>query len=45
MVRQIVTEITVAGKFCSAEEYHQKYLIKHPHGYTCHYVRSMKLGE
>ena len=34
--RPIVTEVTAAGKFYPAEEYHQKYLIKHPGGYTCH---------
>ena len=37
--RRIVTEITAAGKFYSAEEYHQKYLVKHPGGYTCHVLR------
>lgn len=37
--RPIVTEITAAGKFYSAEEYHQKYLVKHPGGYTCHVLR------
>src|SRR5215471_4953452 len=35
----IVTEITAAGKFYPAEEYHQKYLVKHPGGYTCHVLR------
>ena len=35
----IVTEITAATKFYSAEEYHQKYLVKHPGGYTCHVLR------
>jgi peptide methionine sulfoxide reductase msrA/msrB len=35
----IVTEITAAGPWWKAEEYHQDYLIKHPGGYTCHYVR------
>ena len=35
----IVTEITPAGAFYEAEEYHQDYLQKHPHGYTCHYLR------
>src|SRR5258708_25307589 len=34
--RPVTTEITPAGKFYSAEEYHQKYLVKHPCGYTCH---------
>lgn len=37
----IVTEIAAAGKFYSAEEYHQKYLIKHPNGYTCHVLRDL----
>lgn len=37
--RPITTEITAAGKFYPAEEYHQKYLIKHPGGYTCHVLR------
>jgi peptide methionine sulfoxide reductase msrA/msrB len=37
--RPITTEITAAGKFYSAEEYHQKYLVKHPGGYTCHILR------
>jgi len=37
--RPITTEITAAGKFYAAEEYHQKYLVKHPGGYTCHVLR------
>ena len=36
---QIVTEIMPAGTFWTAEDYHQKYLEKHPGGYTCHYLR------
>jgi len=39
--RPIVTEITAAGKFWPAEEYHQKYLVKHPGGYTCHVLRNL----
>jgi len=35
----IVTEIVKAGPFYRAEESHQDYLEKHPHGYTCHYLR------
>ena len=35
----IVTEITEAGKFWSAEDYHQKYLQKNPGGYNCHVLR------
>jgi peptide methionine sulfoxide reductase msrA/msrB len=35
----VVTEITSAGEFTPAEDYHQDYLEKHPGGYTCHYLR------
>ena len=42
---KVVTEVASFKDFWRAEEYHQKYLIKHPHGYTCHYVRRMELGE
>ena len=37
--RPIVTEITAAGPWWRAEDYHQDYLIKHPGGYTCHFLR------
>ena len=37
--RPITTEITAATKFYSAEEYHQKYLVKNPGCYTCHVLR------
>jgi peptide methionine sulfoxide reductase msrA/msrB len=37
--KPIATEITLATKFYSAEEYHQDYLVKHPGGYTCHVLR------
>ena len=33
------TTVTAAGPFWEAEPEHQDYLIKHPHGYTCHWVR------
>ncbi len=36
---KIVTEVAPASDFWDAEEEHQAYLQKHPHGYTCHYVR------
>ena len=42
---RLVTQVVPYGIFYRAEEYHQKYLVKHPHGYTCHYVRRMELGE
>ena len=42
---RIVTEVTKAEKFYSAEDYHQDYLQKNPGGYTCHYERpDWKLG-
>ncbi len=37
--RPITTEIAAASKFYSAEDYHQKYLVKNPGGYTCHVLR------
>lgn len=37
--KPIVTEITPAGPWWRAEEDHQDYLVKHPGGYTCHWVR------
>jgi len=37
--RPITTEITTASKFYSAEDYHQKYLVKNPGGYNCHVLR------
>jgi peptide-methionine (S)-S-oxide reductase len=36
---KVVTEVEPAGDFWQAEEEHQDYLVKHPNGYTCHYVR------
>jgi peptide methionine sulfoxide reductase msrA/msrB len=37
--KPIVTEITPAGPWWTAEAYHQDYLLKNPGGYTCHWVR------
>ncbi len=37
--RPLVTEIVPAGPWWKAEDYHQDYLLKHPGGYTCHWVR------
>ena len=42
--RPIVTEIVPAGPWWKAEAYHQDYLVKHPGGYTCHYVRPFHFG-
>jgi methionine-S-sulfoxide reductase len=35
----IVTKVESGFSFYSAEEEHQKYLQKHPGGYSCHYIR------
>jgi peptide methionine sulfoxide reductase msrA/msrB len=35
----IVTEVVAATKWYPAESYHQDYLLKHPNGYTCHFMR------
>ncbi len=35
----VVTRIVPAGPFYPAERYHQKYLLHHPGGYTCHFLR------
>lgn len=35
----VVTKVVQAGDFWDAEAEHQDYLIKHPGGYTCHFVR------
>ncbi|MCG6934196.1 MAG: peptide-methionine (S)-S-oxide reductase MsrA [Gallionella sp.] len=42
---KVVTEVVPFHEFWRAEEYHQKYLVKHPGGYTCHYLRRLDLGE
>jgi peptide methionine sulfoxide reductase msrA/msrB len=36
--KPIVTEITKASTFYVGEDYHQKYLVKNPGGYNCHYL-------
>jgi peptide-methionine (S)-S-oxide reductase len=40
---RIVTEIAPAGKWWTAEEYHQLYLQNNPHGYECpsHFLRNL----
>ena len=37
--RPITTSLEPAGTWYSAESYHQDYLRKNPHGYTCHFMR------
>ena len=36
---QIVTEVAPTSDFWNAEQDHQDYLLKHPYGYTCHFIR------
>jgi peptide-methionine (S)-S-oxide reductase len=36
---KVVTEVEAAGDFWEAEPEHQDYLIRYPHGYTCHFPR------
>jgi methionine-S-sulfoxide reductase len=38
--KPIVTEISAASIFYSAEDYHQDYLVKNPGGYNCHVLRN-----
>jgi len=40
----IVTEVTPFKSFYPAEEKHQKYLMKVPDGYTCHFRRDFDFG-
>src|SRR5262249_2911987 len=35
----IVTEIVPFQSYYPAEDYHQDYLVKHPNGYSCHFLR------
>ena len=39
--KPVVTRIEPAQAFWRAEDYHQKYLVKNPEGYTCHYIRKI----
>jgi peptide-methionine (S)-S-oxide reductase len=36
---KVQTEVAPAGPFWEAEPEHQDYLVKHPQGYTCHFIR------
>ncbi len=37
--RPVVTTLEPFKTWWVAEDYHQDYLVKHPNGYTCHYMR------
>jgi peptide-methionine (S)-S-oxide reductase len=36
---KVVTEVEAVGPFWQAEPEHQDYLVRYPHGYTCHFPR------
>ena len=42
--KPLSTEITPAKAFYPAEDFHQKYLVKHPGGYDNHYLRNLKIN-
>jgi peptide-methionine (S)-S-oxide reductase len=37
--RPVATTIERFEKWWAGEDYHQDYLVKHPNGYTCHFMR------
>ncbi len=41
--KPIVTQVSSAGLWAKAEDYHQDYLQKNPNGYTCHFERNIQL--
>jgi methionine-S-sulfoxide reductase len=41
---KLATQLAPAGVFYPAEEYHQRYLVKHPGGYDNHYLRNLAFG-
>lgn len=43
--KPVATEISPAGPFYRAEEYHQKYLKKNPHGYCSLQLQSDKIAQ
>jgi peptide-methionine (S)-S-oxide reductase len=42
---EITTEIKPAPEYYYAEDYHQQYLIKNPHGYRCHSATGIKVPQ
>lgn len=41
--KKLSTTVEPRTQWYKAEEYHQKYLVKNPGGYTCHYERKLDL--
>ena len=42
---EITTEVGPAPAYYYAEDYHQQYLVKHPHGYRCHSATGVPFPE
>ncbi len=40
---EITTEVAPAPAYYYAEDYHQQYLVKNPHGYRCHSATGVKV--
>jgi peptide-methionine (S)-S-oxide reductase len=43
--KDVVTEVTAAGPFYSAEEYHQRYFQKRGAHWSCHFGNGKKVGR
>ncbi len=43
--KPVVTEIKATGEFYAAEDYHQKYLEKNPHGYCSIHLQPKRVSE
>jgi len=41
---KLTTQVAPAGMFYPAEDYHQRYLVKHPGGYDNHHLRNLSFG-
>jgi peptide methionine sulfoxide reductase msrA/msrB len=40
--KPLVTQIVPFETFVRGEDYHQKYLVQHPQGYSCHFIRKIE---
>jgi methionine-S-sulfoxide reductase len=39
--KPVITTLEPFARWWKAEDYHQDYLVQHPNGYTCHFVRDI----
>ena len=44
LTKKITTEVNTFNTFFLAEDNHQKYLVKYPDGYSCHFIRDINLS-